>query len=69
MINININNLRNNIAKAINESDLPMGVVLYVLKDILEEVKTEANRQLISEIAAEKETKEKEEKKEKERSK
>ena len=59
MINININNLRNNIAKAINESDLPMGVVLYVLKDILEEVKTEANRQLISEIAAEKETKEK----------
>lgn len=69
MINININNLRNNIAKAINESDLPMGVVLYVLKDILEEVKTEANRQLINEIAAEKETKEKEEKKEKERSK
>ena len=62
MINISINNLRNNIAKAINESDLPMGVVLYVLKDILEEVKTEANRQLISEIAAEKETKEKEEK-------
>lgn len=59
MINININNLRNNIAKAINESDLPMGVVLYVLKDILEEVKTEANRQLISEIAAEKESKEK----------
>ena len=69
MINININNLRNNIAKAINESDLPMGVVLYVLKDILEEVKTEANRQLINEIAAEKETKETKEKEEKERSK
>lgn len=37
-INTNINLFRKNIAEAINVSQLPVGVLYYLLKDILSEV-------------------------------
>lgn len=39
-INTNINLLRKNIAEAINVSQLPVGVLYYVLKDVLKDVET-----------------------------
>ena len=47
-----LNNLKNNIAQIINNSNLPIDAVYYVMKDIMNELTTVYNRQIEIENAA-----------------
>ena len=47
-----LNDLKNNIAQIINDSNLPVDAVYYVMKDIMNELTVVYNRQIEIENAA-----------------
>lgn len=61
-INTSINLFRNNIAQAINVSQLPVGVLYFVLKDVVKDIESAYNETLQKESKELKEQIEKEEK-------
>lgn len=51
-INQEIEQVRNNIVSVINNSNMPIGVVYYVMKDIMSEIELSYQKVLVAKVVA-----------------